>query len=113
MEKDQANRRKSESVTLKNQEPYRFKMEDLPLSRLEELKESETYKKMVSDGDPRDLFYDWFKNLEKIEKMDFAKKEDSHPNEGDLLQVPLKKKPKSNLTVDQPKDQEEEENPYL
>ena len=83
------------------------------MSRLEELKESETYKKMVSDGDPRDLFYDWFKNLEKIEKMDFAKKEDSHPNEGDLLQVPLKKKPKSNLTVDQPKDQEEEENPYL
>ena len=45
--------------------------------------------------------------------MDFVKKEDSHPNEGDLLQVPLKKKPKSNLTVDQPKDQEEEENPYL
>ena len=46
-------------------------MEDLPLSRLEELKQSETYKKMVNDGDPRDLFYDWFKNLEKIEKMDF------------------------------------------
>ena len=46
-------------------------MEDLPLSRLEELKQSETYKKMVNDGDPRDQFYDWFKNLEKIEKMDF------------------------------------------
>ena len=71
MKKDQPRGRKSEFLEVKKQKSEkRFQMEDLPLSRLEELKESETYKKMVSDGDPRDLFYGWFKNLEKIEKMD-------------------------------------------